>query len=488
MTQRILSAVVISVVLGIASAPRAQAAAPRDSELLTKAAHAFNDLAKKAIPAVVSITTIKTLSAAESMSEMNKNATGGPFPFGTPVTPGSPGAPGAEPQAQQVVGIGSGIIIRPDGYILTNDHVVDHADRIQVSFDDKTKLPAHLVGTDNKTDLAVIQLDNPPKNLSTLSFADSEQIKVGDWAIAVGSPYGLKQSVTFGIVSAKGRQQMGILDIEDFIQTDAAINPGSSGGPLLNTNGDVIGVNTAIFSQGGGFSGIGFAVPAKIAKEISDQLVARGRVLRGWVGLFAQDLTEDLAKHFHSPSQQGALVSEVVSNGPAQKASLKAGDVVLKYNNQTVESASQLKSLVGKTRAGSTIPIEIAREGTVRTVDLPIQEQPGSKPPKQQAGRVPTLRDPSLGLVVEDIPVELSSYLRLSPHGGAIIVAVRPGSPAFDAGLSPGDVVLDVDKKEVHGAKEFSQVIGHLKASDTPVLYVQHGPDDKTFVPVKASS
>src|SRR6185437_11733647 len=264
---------------------------------------------KKAIPAVVSITTVKSMTAAEAMNEMSPNSTNGPIPF--PLGPGGPGDLGGDKE-QQVVEIGSGIIIRPNGYILTNDHVVAHATRIQVSFDDKTKYPAKIIGTDPKTDLAVIRVEKAPSSLPTLSFADSDQIKVGDWAIAVGSPYGLKQSVSFGIVSAKGRAQMGILDVEDFIQTDAAINPGSSGGPLLNTAGEIIGVNTAIFSQGGGFSGIGFAVPSSIAKEVADQLISKGRVVRGWVGLYAQDLDPDLAKHFHSPSQQGALVSAIV--------------------------------------------------------------------------------------------------------------------------------------------------------------------------------
>ena len=340
-----------------------------DTELLTKASHVFNALAEKATPAVVSITTVKLLSPEQAIAEGEVSP--GANPFENPPGLGGPGGlnphnSGSKPfekSEQHVVGLGSGIVLRPDGVILTNSHVVDHAERIQVSLanigadkDDKNKYPAHLIGIDPKTDLAVIQMDSGPKNLPTLTFADSDALKVGDWAIAVGSPYGLRHSVTFGIISATGRAQMGILDTEDFIQTDAAINPGSSGGPLLDANGQIVGVNTAIFSQGGGFSGIGFAVPSKIAKEVSEQLITHGRMIRGWIGLSAQDLDQDLAKHFKAPSQQGALISEVGENGPAREAQFKTGDVVLKYNHQPVASATQFKSLVGKTKVGSVIP------------------------------------------------------------------------------------------------------------------------------------
>jgi serine protease Do len=448
-----------------------------DTDLLANAAHAFNDLAEKTIPSVVSIQTIKTMTPAEMIADTTPGSPG----WGLPRMP--------DQQHQDVVGLGSGFFIRPDGYILTNNHVVDHAIKIQVSFDRKTKYPAHLVGTDSKTDLAVIKLDSAadlPKKVTPLTFADSQRIKVGDWAIAVGSPYGLKQTVTFGIISAKGRAQMGILDIEDFIQTDAAINPGSSGGPLLDTKGQIIGVNTAIFSQGGGFSGIGFAVPAQIAKEVSDELIAKGHMSRGWVGLFAQDLDPDLVKHFHSPSTQGALISDVVKNGPANQASLQAGDIIIKYNNQPIDGAAQLKSFVGKTRSGAVIPLEVARNGGIRNVDISVAEQPGNGAPvKQLAGTVPTERDGTLGLVVEDLPKELTHYLKLDPKDGAIIVSVRPGGAGFDASLNPGDIILSINQKPVHGAKDFGEKMLQLKTADSAVLYIQHGPEDKTFVPIK---
>jgi serine protease Do len=462
-----------------------------ETELLSKTAHVFNDLAKRATPAVVSITTLKVLPA-DSAEDIESQMAGTPTPFG-----GNPRHSSHLPDlnsgvtSHRVVGLGSGIIIRPDGTILTNSHVVDHAERIQVNLadngEDKNKYTAHLLGIDPKTDLAVIKLDQPPRALPVLAFGDSDGLKVGDWAIAVGSPYGLKHTVTFGIISATGRAQMGILDTEDFIQTDAAINPGSSGGPLLDAAGQIVGVNTAIYSQGGGFSGIGFAVPSKIAREVSEQLITHGRMIRGWIGISAQDLDSDLASHFHTHSQTGALVSDVFEAGPAHLADFKAGDVILRFNNQNVASAAQLKSFVGKAAVGTTISVDVSREGIAKTLSVHILEAPNPNAAftaLQLAGQVGNAHDHSLGLSVEEIPAELHSFLRLQPKTGAIIVAVNPGSPAFDAGLSPGDVILDVNDKPIRGVRDFKKSSEGF-GTGTVVLYVQHGPADKAYVPVK---
>lgn len=464
-----------------------------ETELLSKTAHVFNDLAKRATPAVVSITTLKALPADSPLSEEMEGGLGGlPLPFGDPRHSSHfPGLnqPG-DKSVRRVVGLGSGIIIRADGTILTNSHVVDHAERIQVNLadsEDKNKYTAHLIGIDPKTDLAVIKLDKPPRILPTLAFGDSDGLKVGDWTIAVGSPYGLKHTVTFGIISATGRAQMGMLDTEDFIQTDAAINPGSSGGPLLDAAGQIIGVNTAIYSQGGGFSGIGFAVPSKIAHEVSEQLIAKGRVIRGWIGISAQDLDHDLASHFHTPSEVGALVSDVFEAGPAHAANLHAGDVILRFNHQNVASAAQLKSLVGKSEVGATIPLDVSREGTPETLKVHVLEAPNPDAElakTQLAGQIGTVHDHSLGLSVEEIPSELNEFLHLPSRTGAIIVAVNPGSPAFDAGLSPGDIVLNVNDKPIRGVRDFNRSTAGF-GSGIVVLYVQHGPADKAFVPVK---
>jgi serine protease Do len=464
-----------------------------ESDLLTKSSHVFNDLAKKATPAVVSITTLKALPADSAMAEEMEGQMGGiPSPFGVNPHHSShlPGSNTGDRSVRRVVGLGSGIVIKSDGTILTNSHVVDHAERIQVTLadrEDKNKYTAHLVGIDPKTDLAVIKLDQTPRILPVLAFGDSDGLKVGDWAIAVGSPYGLKHTVTFGIISATGRAQMGMLDTEDFIQTDAAINPGSSGGPLLDAGGLVVGVNTAIYSQGGGFSGIGFAVPAKIAHEVSDQLIAKGRVVRGWIGISAQDLDSDLASHFHTNSQVGALVSDVYEAGPAHAADFHAGDVILKFNHQEVASAAQLKSLVGKSEVGATIPVDVSREGTAETLQVHVLEAPNPNVAvavPQLAGQIGTTHDHSLGLAVEEIPAELNDFLHLPTKTGAIIVSVNPGSPAFDAGLSPGDVILDVNDKPIRGVRDFNRSSASF-GKGTVVLYIQHGPADKAYVPVK---
>jgi serine protease Do len=470
-----------------------QSSTQSETELLSKTAHVFNDLAKRATPAVVSITTLKVLPA-DSAEEIESQMAGIPSPFGGNPRHSShfPEMNSGSQKVHRVVGLGSGIVIRPDGTILTNSHVVDHAERIQVTLadnsDDKNKYTAHLVGIDSKTDLAVIKLDQAPRALPTLAFGDSDGLKVGDWAIAVGSPYGLKHTVTFGIISATGRAQMGILDTEDFIQTDAAINPGSSGGPLLDAGGMIIGVNTAIYSQGGGFSGIGFAVPAKIAHEVSEQLISHGRMIRGWIGISAQDLDSDLASHFHTTSQTGALVSDVFEAGPAHLADLRAGDVILKFNNQNVASAAQLKSLVGKSEVGATIPVAVSRSGAPQNLNVRVLEAPNPNGPQtvsQLAGQASNgAHDHTLGLSVEEIPSELTEFLRLPSKTGAIIVAVSPGSPAFDAGLSPGDVILNVDDKPIRGVRDYNKTAASF-GSGTVVLYIQHGPADKAFVPVK---
>lgn len=460
-------------------------------ELLTRASRAFNQIARNAMPAVVSVTTIRRA----------------PVPHAGLLPPPLPGMkpPGriADPR---MMGIGSGSIIRKDGLILTNYHVVEEAERITVLFDDKHRHKAHVVGTDPKTDLALIQIDSNEKtkrdDYPTIAFGDSEQIREGDWAIAIGSPFGLNRSVSFGIVSAKGRGQMGILDVEDFIQTDAAINPGSSGGPLLNSRGELIGVNTAIFSQGGGNMGIGFAVPAKIAHEISDELVTRGRVSRGWMGLMAQDLDRDLARFFGVPGADksadtskpmpGALVSQVLPSGPAGLASIKSGDVITRYNNQPIEDASMLKALVGKTKAGSTVPMEIIREGKPESLTVAIQEQPQplrERVREQQAGQAALGKAPpapSLGLAVEDIPNDIARILHLSAREGTLVVGVNPGSPAFDAGIGPGDIILSANRTPVRGAKDFKRLAKKLGSErDVAVLFVQRGPVEKVFIPLR---
>jgi serine protease Do len=469
-------AVCLAASLAVSTAQHTRAADKELSahDLLERSSHVFNDLAKKATPAVVSISAVKAADPEEAG-----------FPFDSPFDQG-PGSPDGGEMDGTTLGIGSGIVIRSDGLILTNYHVIEKAEKITVSFDEKHKTSATVVGADSKTDLAVIKADSPPPRLPVLTFGDSDRIQVGDWTVAIGSPFGLRQTVTSGIISAKGRGQMGMLDIEDFIQTDAAINPGNSGGPLLNAQGELIGVNTAIFSQSGGFIGIGFAIPSKIAKQVTDELIAHGRVIRGWVGVSAQDLDEDLAKFFHVPSAEGAVISQVVPKGPANEAKLRAGDVVVEFNQRQIHTSSDFKSMVAKTKAGAKVPVSIYRDGKSRTIALHIREQPRLEEALQLAGQAaPDEEKPSLGLAVQDIPPEFARAFDMAIESGALIVGVRPGSPAFEAGLEPGDIILKANHRTIRDAKEFGKVAREFPPTRASVLYVQRGPEEKIFVPVK---
>ncbi len=448
----------------------------KSEETLAQSAHALNYIAQKAIPAVVSISSVK-VAPEEDVFPDEMPSWLKPHPKHSP-----------HHNEPFMMDMGSGIIIRPDGTILTNYHVVKNAQQITVDFDNKKRSSAHVVGADPKTDLAVIKINKDMGNLPTLPFGDSTQIRVGDWAIAVGSPFGLNRSVTAGIVSAKGRDQLGMTDVEDYIQTDAAINPGNSGGPLLDAKGEVIGVNTAIFSENGGFIGIGFAIPSRIAKQVSDEIIIHGRVIRGWIGLIAQDMNEDLAAYFKVgklTSQKGALVSEVLPSGPAGHTSIRVGDVLLKYNGRDIESASQLKSLVAKTKPHTLASMEVLHNGKTRTLKIPIEEQvtPHILGPVQQAGTAALQK--TAGLAVEDIPPDLGHVFHILPQAGALVTEVKPGTPAFDAGLSPGDVILSADQKPVKNAKEFNQIMKTHESDPIALLYVQHGPRDKVFVPLK---
>jgi serine protease Do len=504
------SAVVLEMV-EVTPTNRAAFASGSHKEVLDMTSSAFHDIAKKALPAVVSISVVKRISPLEALLPgmslpeaqrhrfSSRNAHPAP-PLGGDGLKGPKDKDDDSDQGDiRALGIGSGLIIRSDGIVLTNHHVVEDAQKITVTLEEKHKRTAHLIGEDEKTDLAVLQIERTPEEakqpLPTLSFGSSEKIQVGDWALAIGSPFGLNRSVTSGIVSAKGRGQMGILDIEDFIQTDAAINPGNSGGPLLNAQGEVIGVNTAIFSQGGGFVGIGFAIPAEIAHEVSQQILSQGYVKRGWIGLAAQDMDPQLARYFKLPKgyddSQGAIVSDVSSEGPARLADMKAGDVILTYNGKKVENAGQLKSLVGKTAAGTKVSVALLRDGHFTEVPVTIFQQPGTGPMKhatQMAGQL-ARKNPNLGVTVQDVPIEIARLLNIkdSDNHGAMVMAVEPGSAAFDSGLSPGDVILKADRTDVKSAREFRQLT-HNGKNNVSVLYVQRGQSERIFVPIKSES
>ena len=441
-------------------------------QILERTSEAFNDVARKASPAVVSIDSIRKVSGHEQM-------------MADPLNLGSPSSSLAPRHA---MGVGSGAIIRSDGLILTSFHVVENAERIRVVMKDKTEKRAHLVSADPKTDIALIQFDKVSKNLPTVSFADSDAVQVGDWSIAIGSPFGLTQTVTSGIISAKGRGQMGMMDIEDFFQTDTPINPGNSGGPLLNTKGEMIGLNAAIFSQSGGFLGIGFAIPSNLVHQVTEDLISHGRVIRGYLGVSAQDLNDEIAKYFRTPGKKGALVSEVRTGGPADEGKMKVGDVILTYDEKPVNDATHLKELVAKSQIGKRVNVSLTRDGKPQILQLVVHEMPQIKPHTQMAAQAAFLSPstPPLGMEVQDIPPEVRQLLMLPASTGAFILGVQPGGLGFDSGLAPGDIILKANDQVIHGAGDFNRIAKRDLPQKTIMLYIQRGPQGKVFVPLNS--
>ncbi|MDX1810943.1 MAG: DegQ family serine endoprotease [Gammaproteobacteria bacterium] len=357
---------------------------------------------------------------------------------------------------KQTQALGSGVVVDADkGYIITNNHVIDKADEITVTLRDDRKLNAKLIGRDPDTDIAVIQVD--PKNLTAVKLANSDQLRVGDFVVAVGNPFGLGQTVTSGIVSALGRSGLGIEGYEDFIQTDASINPGNSGGALVNLRGELVGINTAILSpNGSGNVGIGFAIPVNLVKDIMEQLVAHGEVKRGRLGVYIQDLTADLARAFNMKQKQGAVISQVMDNSPAEKAGLKAGDVVTSVNGRAVNNTSDLRNYIGLMRVGKKVDLDVVRNGRHLALSAMITEQEQ----KKQAGETvsPRLAGSELAIIEQDV-----NYA--DRKEGIQVVKVQRNSPAWNTGLRKGDVIVSVNRILVRDFEELKLAIRQSRRS-----------------------
>ena len=370
---------------------------------------------------------------------------------------------------RELRGLGTGMITDAQGHILTNNHVVGGASKVQVLLADGTRFEARVVGTDPKTDLAVVKID-AKKTLPHVRFGDSDAVEVGEWVIAIGHPRGLDQTVTTGIISAKHRR--GITDpsgYQDFLQTDAAINPGNSGGPLLNLRGEVVGVNAAIASTSGGFEGIGFAIPSNMAAYISRELIARGKVERGWLGVSVQDLTHELSRTMGIEGTRGALISEVHKASPAEKAGLKQGDVVVAYNGKEIRDASQLRNEAASSPIGKEIKVTVLREGKKR--ELPVRIE--SMESRAQASALPIQE--RLGITVRPATSKEASRLKLRPGQGVIISRVEAGSPGAKAGLEPGDVILEVNEIPLSSAQDLSGVLALVKPGDQILASIVDG-------------
>ncbi|HVM62260.1 MAG TPA: DegQ family serine endoprotease [Verrucomicrobiae bacterium] len=386
-------------------------------------------------------------------------------------------------------GIGSGIVIDKQGHILTNYHVVKEMDEIKVILPDKRTLDAEVVGTDPRSDLAVIKIKGDvPHDLAVATLGDSDNVRVGDWVIAIGAPFGFAQTITHGIISAKGRGHVGSGDnYEDFIQTDAAINPGNSGGPLVNLRGEVIGINTAIATSVGQFSGVGFAIPIEMARQILPTLLAGGKVRRGFLGLLIQDVDEDSAETFHLPDSQGALVKQVNDGTPAARAGVQPGDVIVRYEGKKIEDANHLRNLVAGTAPGSKVDLVVLRDGHERSLSATIgQLKTGEDGNESEAGNQgeesPNSSASQLGLTVEPLTAQNAKQYNLDEDDkGVVVTDVDQDSPAARADLRPGDLITGVDRTRVNSVAEFHDAMAKAKGKDRVLLNVTR-QGDRHFV------
>ena len=445
------------ILLGLPGTAPAQ---ERALENLKETGKAFAAVAKNASPAVVYIRVEKTVSQGPFLRYRS------PFDdeffrrfFGEP-GPGFPQSP-QDQQKRQVQSQGSGFIISPDGYVLTNNHVVGDSDRVIVKLLDGREFTADIVGTDPPTDVAVIKIK--AENLPVLSLGDSDMIEVGEWVLALGNPFGLSHTLTAGIVSAKGRSSVGITDYEDYIQTDAAINPGNSGGPLIDLQGKVVGINTAIYSRSGGYMGIGFAIPVNMARNIYTQLIEHGNVTRGYLGVTIQDLTAELAKSFGLKDTKGVLVSQVMPDTPAEKAGMKQGDVIASINGKPVETAAALRNEVAMKAPGTAVKVGVIRDGKEKTLSVKVEKMSEDL---LTSSRSESIRD--LGMSVSALTKELAEQYGLENEKGVVVTGVEQGSLAARAGIRQGMLIKEVNRRPVTSVKEFEDAL--KKNGKKPVL------------------
>jgi len=426
-------------------------------------------LAKEISPAVVNISTTQVV-------RFRRPRMRSPFGQQDPFEEFFHNFFGNIPQEQKRRSLGSGFIVSDDGYILTNNHVVEKADEITVILLDKEEFKAEVVGTDPKTDIALIKI-KAGKKLPFAPLGDSEGLEIGEWVVAIGNPFGLGHTVTTGIVSAKGRV-IGSGPYDDFIQTDASINPGNSGGPLFNLKGEVVGINTAII-QGG--QGIGFATPIHLAKSVLGQLKEKGKVTRGWLGVYIQRLTPDMAESLNLPGKKGALVADVTKDGPAEKAGIKSGDVIVSFDGKPVADEHDLPQIVASTTPGKKVEVIVIRDGKEVKVPVSIAEMEPEAEQKRAGG--PDLSK-GLGLTVQNITPEIARHLNIDDAKGVVVTSVEPGSPADDAGFREGDVIRAINRTPVKDSREFEKNIAKVKEEKTVLFLVERG-EGRIFLAVK---
>ncbi len=452
----------------------------------------FADLAQQVSPAVVNIRTTKIVKRGPMPDIFQfhgrRGAPGGQGGEDGPMEDmpdmheffrrffGGQGGPGGQmPKEFKQRALGTGVIVDKEGYILTNNHVVAEADEIVVALKGGEEQKAEIVGRDKKTDLALIKLKSD-KELPVLPLGNSDDIRVGDWVLAVGNPFGLESTVTAGIISAKGRI-IGAGPYDDFIQTDASINPGNSGGPLVNLKGEVVGINTAIVAQG---QGIGFAIPVNMAREIMTQLRSKGRVVRGWLGVVIQPVTKELAEKFKLKEAEGVLVADIMKDGPAEKAGLQRGDVIVEFNGKPMKDWHALPRLVAETPVGGQVKLLVVREGKTRNVTVTVGELNDEK----TVAKAEAEDKARLGLNLQELTPELAEQLGIGGKKGLVITGVEQDSPAEEAGLRRGDVILEAAQKPVTTVNEFAARVAKLGPGEGLLLLIQRR-DGTIFVVVK---
>ena len=377
------------------------------------------------------------------------------------------------PRQHREQGLGSGVIVTTDGYIVTNNHVVEGADELSVALPDKRTFKAKIIGTDPKTDVAVIKID--ALSLPVLPWGDAGQLQVGEMVLAIGNPFGLSQTVTMGIISAVGRANMGIVDYEDFIQTDAAINPGNSGGALVNLKGELIGINTAIFTQSGGYMGIGFAIPGNMAKSVMDSLIKHGKVVRGWIGVSIQEVTPDLAKEFGITDTNGALVADVMDDGPASKAKIERGDIITAFNGTAIRDPGRLRALVAETAPGSTVTLSVIRNKNAQDITVTIGELPKDLVKTSRRDSSSKGEHVLTGITVENAPKQPDRFGRSKDRTGVVVTEIEADSPAERAGLRTGDLIREINRKPVKDVRDFERLTGQLNPNSPVLLLLNRG-------------
>ena len=438
----------------------------------------FTDLIKESGAAVVNIST--TQKAKTGLPQLPEGLEIPDLPEGSPFgelfkyffdqEPGNHGS-------HDVMSLGSGFIISPDGYILTNYHVVNNADEIIVRLNDRRELPAEVIGSDKRSDVALVKVD--AKDLPVVKIGTSANLEVGEWVLAIGSPFGFDYSATVGIVSAKGRS-LPSENYVPFIQTDVAINPGNSGGPLFNQDGEVVGMNSQIYSRTGGYMGLSFAIPIEVAVDVADQLKTSGRVSRGWLGVLIQDISKDLAESFGMSQPHGALVAKVLPDSPAKAAGIRVGDVIVSFNGKDIEQSATLPPIVGSTKVGKEIPVGIIRNRKQVEIEVTLGELPDEGPVPTQA-KSPVEKTSRLGVSVADLNDDQKQELEVD--GGVLVQQVIEGAAA-KAGISKGDVILSINNQSVRSASQFEKLVNALPAGKSIAILVQR-EGNPTFLAIR---